>query len=215
MKKFILALLCCAMVTTSVSCNKSDEKSDNNIRENEISNDKITNTYQNIYDTNIDTDIGTDETTFNNTNDSQQLKFYRIFQESINSNSYDKWLKAELSKANRPDKEIYAEYLAFWKNELTFTIEYGKSLFDDVDIYNQWKYNLEQWVLFSQETLKLEMNSFDATMPQLEVIIPYCELIRQKVIDTKYFLYYLEFETTRNNREIVINWSSIVETLNN
>ena len=215
MKKIISALLCCTMLTTIVSCNKNEKKSDKNIRENEISNDKITNAYQNIYDTNKDTSIDTDETTSNNTNDSPQLEFYRIFHETINSNAYDKWLKAELSNANRPDREIYAEYLAFWKNELTFTIECGKSLFDDVDVYNQWKYNLEQWVVFSQETLKLEMNSFDATMLQLEVIIPHCELIRQKVIDTKYFLYCSEFETTGNRSTIVINWSPIVETLNN
>ena len=36
------------------------------------------------------------------------------------------------------------------------------------------------------------MNSFMGTMDQLEVIIPHCELVRQKVIDTKYFLYKLE-----------------------
>ena len=210
MKKVILILLCCAMLTTIVSCNKNDEKSDKNTRENEIINDKITNTYQNIYDTNTDIDVDTDETTSNNTNNSLQLEFYRIFQETINSNAYDKWLKTELSNAHRPEIEIYAEYLALWKNELTFTIEYGKSMFDDVDTYNQWKYNLEQWVLFSQETLKLEMNSFDATMPKLEVIIPHCELIRQKVIDTKKFLYYYEKEKLGmldiHNNKILIPW---------
>lgn len=209
MKKIIIVLICCAMLASMISCDMSGH-----IESEDMFTEQYMEKYNDIYDTNIDTDIDSDETTSNNTNDSPQLEFYRTFQETINSNAYDKWLKAELSKANRSDKEIYAEYLAFWKNELTFTIECGKSLFDDVDAYNQWKYNLEQWVVFSQETLKLEMNSFDATMPQLEVIIPHCELIRQKVIDTKHFLYYLEFETTGNNREIDINWSPIAETLN-
>ena len=214
MKKIIIALLCCAMLTLAASCNKeSNVELDDNYYTHQHNN-----TSQDTETSPCDqNDLVTDSNSLDSSNVClySQYEFYNIFQEAINSNAYDKWLKTQLSKANSTDKEIYAEYLSFWKNELTFTIECGKSLFDDVDIYNQWKYNLEQWVLFSQETLKLEMNSFDTTMPQLEVIIPYCELIRQKVIDTKYFLYYLEFETTGNNREIVINWSPIVETLNN
>ena len=157
----------------------------------------------------------TNQVDYSQIDNNKQDKKYQFFLDCINENPYDKWLKNELEKGERAEKTIYAEYLAFWKDELNFTIECGKSLFDDVDRYNQWKYNLEQWVLFSQETLKLEMNSFYATMPKLEVIIPHCKLIRQKVIDTKHFLYYLEFETTGNHHEIVINWSPIVETLKN
>lgn len=212
MKKAILILLCCAMVTAFVSCNKSDEKSDKNIGENEVSNGETTNTCQSTYDKNIDINIytDTDKTTFNNTDDSPQLKFYRTFQESVDSNSYDKWLETALSQGNKSEKEIYSNYLTLWKAEFLFTIQNGKRLFENEDDYIIWKTELEQWLVNAENILKIEMNSMEATLPQLEVIIPHCKLIRQKVIDTKKFLYYYGKEKLGmldiHNSEILIKW---------
>ena len=144
-----------------------------------------------------------------NPKDSPQLEFYKVFQEAIDSNQYDKWLEQELLKGERADKTIYSEYLALWKEELLFTIESAEQVFDNKDFYSQWKNELEQWMIHTQDILKLEMNLMGNTMNQLEVIIPSCELLRQKVIDTKKFLYYYENEKygiLDIDAEILIKW---------
>lgn len=191
MKKRILILLCCSMFIMVISCAKENNKDSKNIDNNII-------TEYNTTPTNNDTKgVSTEENT--NTlnkveNISPQNEFYLSFQTSVNSNPYDKWLAEELSNGERAEKEIYSEYLILWKQELLFTIETAEKLFENKDIYSQWKSELEQWLIHTQEVLKVEMNLMGATMPQLEVIIPHCELIRQKVVDTKKFVYYLENE---------------------
>ena len=136
-----------------------------------------------------------------------QKQRYEYFHDNINQNVYDKWLIAEQAEGVRSEKEIYAEYLAFWKNEFAFTIESGKDLFKDTNEYNAWKNELEQWLESAQETLKIEIDILgSAEVQQLEVIVPHCKLIRQKVIDTKYFLYQCQFECY-SNIEIMIEWA--------
>lgn len=142
------------------------------------------------------------------TDDNIQLQRHNYFYESINKNPYDQWLDSQLSEGIRAEKKIYAEYLSFWENELLFSIENGKILFDNPEEYNQWKTSIQQWLIMTKETLKIEIKSFNATLPQLEVIISYCEIIRQKAIDTKFFLYRLEYEiVAEGDIEIPIKWS--------
>ena len=117
---------------------------------------------------------------------------YEKFQLEVELNICDKWLDKKLSEGVEAPKNIYADYLKIWKDEMTYAIEKAEKLFDDHNEYEKWKTDLEQWMYYSSEILKREMNSFMGTMDQLEVIIPHCELVRQKVIDTKYFLYKLE-----------------------
>ena len=194
MKKIILILLCCSMFVTMASCNKTKDIDIGN------TNDSVS------IMPNTDNDI----TFENNESISSQLEFYRIFQNSMNSNLYDEWLESELCKGKRSEKEVYADYLALWKDEFQFTIENGANLFDNEDDYICWKNELEQWLVDTQNILKIEMNLMGATIPQLEVIIPYCEIVRQKVIDTKKFLYYYEKEKLGMlgiyNNEILIKW---------
>ena len=194
MKKFLLILLCYAMLVGTVSCNKSDDMD-------------IENTNDNV---NIMSNTDNAIMLGNNESISPQLEFYRTFQNSVNSNLYDKWLEEELCKGERFEKEIYSDYLALWKDEFLFTIENGANLFENEDDYIYWKTELEKWFVDTQNVLKVEMNLMGATMPQLEVIIPHCELVRQKVIDTKKFLYYFEKEKLGmldiHNSEILIKW---------
>ena len=206
MKKAILVLLCCAMLASTVSCNKNDGQPNKNIEKNEIHNSETINGPESTYYINTDTDT----TSFNNTNDSPQLKSYRIFQESVNSNSYDKWLETTLTYDSLPITQAYGRYCVYWKNELSFTIEKAKILFEDENKYLAWKDDLYTWLQITQETYQNEINSMDVMMNRLEITIPYCKLIRQKVIDTKYFCYILECNVMNNNstNPIGLEWAN-------
>ena len=155
----------------------------------------------------------TNESTGNSASDSETTEMKQYFNNVIDQNVYDKWLKINLSTDDRMPKAIYADYLALWKTELSFAIENGKDLFDSSDEYEQWKSLLEEWRILTQEILKIEMNIlWPAQMEQLEVIIPHCQLIRQKVIDVKYFLYYREYQKKTAEStgpvEVPIKWAA-------
>ena len=138
-----------------------------------------------------------------------QTKQFQYFYNAADGNPYDKWLKNELEKGERAEQTIYAEYLAGWKDELSFTIESGKAIFDDKEEYEQWKKDMEQWLVISQDILKTEMNMMKYSLGQLEVIIPYCEMIRQKVIDAKWFVYYYQVISTPTlYTDIEVTWCS-------
>ena len=144
--------------------------------------------------------------------DNIQIQQFQYFCENINKNPYDQWLKNELAKGERSDNNIYAEYLAFWKNELSFSIENSQGLFNNKEYYEQWKNNMEEWCVNSQEILKVEMSMMSSSLGQLEVIIPYCEMVRQKVIDTKKFLYYYQVHNTFiDYTNIEISWCVPIE----
>ena len=146
---------------------------------------------------------------YQNNSESIQTKQYQYFYRAIEENPYDKWLKNELEKGERAEKTIYAEYLAFWKDELAFTIESGEVIFDDKEQYEQWKSDIQQWLVISQDILKNEMNMMNYSLGQLEVIIPYCEMVRQKAIDAKRFIYYYQiYNTLTPYTNIEINWCS-------
>lgn len=197
MKKAMLILLCLIILLVTVSCDKDDktyvEMSHNNNSADEIQSlQKIS-----------DNGSGQPEN-----NESIQTKQYKYFYKAIDENPYDKWLKSELEKGERAEKTIYAEYLAFWKDELVFTIESGEAIFGDNEQYKQWKSDIQQWLVSSQEILKNEMDMMNCSLAQLEVIIPHCEMVRQKVIDTKKFLYYYQvYNTFISYADIEINWS--------
>lgn len=202
MKKVILILLCLTMSFTVSSC-----ESDNMSFENSC-NEETTKNLQSVQETSVSTIIAEEDNCLTDeSNQSLQTKQYQYFYRAIEENPYDKWLKIELEKGERAEKTIYAEYLAFWKDELAFTIESGEAIFGDNEQYKQWKSDIQQWLVSSQEILKNEMDMMNYSLAQLEVIIPHCEIVRQKVIDTKKFLYYYQvYNTFIFYADIEINW---------
>ena len=125
---------------------------------------------------------------------------YEYFWERAEQNPYDKWLKDELSDGVRSEYVIYADYLKLWKNELNFSIDGAKRIFDYHE-YDQWAAALSEWLTESEDVLKIEMNAVVGTMAQLEVIIPHCKLVRQKVLDTKYFICVRQHQRYVKNQE--------------
>lgn len=206
MKKTILVLLCCTMFVGAISCNKSKNKFwDNSNSANSdsqgVQNDSDNNTAQEGSLNSIDKN-----------EDSIQMQQFQYFHENIDKNPYDQWLKNELAKGEHAEKDIYSEYLAYWSGELAFTIENGQELFNDKNLYGQWKNGIEEWLINSREILKVEMNMMNCSLGQLEVIIPYCEMVRQKVIDTKEFLYYYQvYNEFIDYTNIEISWGIPIE----
>ena len=190
MKKLILILLCFIMLIYTVSCHQnSDGETAQSSPKQDVSGEAVD--LSNSPKISKAPTYGITDYSVGESIKSLSAE-YRLFQETVNDNVYDKWLEKEKSEASRSDKDIYADYWKFWKSELLFTVEKAKPLFNDVDEYDNWKSNLEQWLVTTQEILKAEMSICNVTMCQLEVIIPYCKLIRQKTIDTKYFCYSIE-----------------------
>ena len=134
-------------------------------------------------------------------------KVSQFFSSAIQENPYDQWLKNEWEKGERAEKTIYAEYLAFWKDEFAYTIESCKMIFEDDEQYEQWSNHMRQWLAAAQEALKSEMDVMNVSLAQLEVILPYCEMVRQKTIDMKHFLYYYQvYHTLTPYTDIEISW---------
>ncbi len=191
MKKVILILLIFFAICSMSSCAKEYGSPESNTE-------------------NSQSNIGKEATSSvddSQTVDMKQNQKYQYFLSCVNENPYDKWLKNEWEKGERAEKTIYAEYLAFWKDEFAYTIDSCEMIFDNHEQYEQWKSNMQQWLVISQEILKTEMDIMNFSLGQLEVIMPYCEMIRQKTIDTKYFLYdYQVYHTLTPYTNIEINW---------
>ncbi len=117
--------------------------------------------------------------------------WYNTFQTAMDSNPYDQWLEAAEADGQMP-YPMYAEYLAFWKSELRYTVQSAAPLFEDTDEYRVWRDSMEEWLDASSETFRLELSQLEAEWPRLEVIIPHCESLRQKTIDAKKFCYVME-----------------------
>ena len=145
------------------------------------------------------------------------------FYDHINQNMYDQWLKVELLNGKRSEEEIYTDYLELWKKELTFTIENGQALFDGVyeftpEQYSDWKSYLEQWMLSAESVLESEVQLLTREeMSIIGALIPHCQLIRQKVINTKEFLFRVEFCAksldSHEYRRVSIEWAPEADLL--
>ena len=134
---------------------------------------------------------------------------YARFHNFVLNNIYDRWLKIQEKEGILPVREMYGEYLKYWYGEFEFTLEYAKELFENEDEYLVWKADNEEWLKITRELLNKEVNNFTDEMHRLEVIIPYSQLVRQKVIDTKYFLYILESDTTEEITDYIsLKWKN-------
>lgn len=127
---------------------------------------------------------------------------YVHFLEQMEQNVYDQWLHAELLKGDRPEEDIYTEYLELWKNEIAFTIQRGEMLcgsYSTITItshqYNAWKEYTQQWLMSAEYLLEVEKDLLgQADIQTLGALISHCMLVRQQAIEIKDFLYHLEFE---------------------
>lgn len=124
-------------------------------------------------------------------NSSPQLEIFEIFQDKVISNIYDEWLNQSLANGQELT-ECYAKYSRFWENEFNYSITIAESLFVDSESYLQWKNELEIWLETTTNIVRIESNQAQGQVARLEIIIEKSKLIREKVIDIKYFCYVLE-----------------------
>ena len=214
MKLFLLTVLIAFMLVTNASCTNNGKSA--------VVYTKPINNIENAFGKTTGAENSDSITENGDINDNikketvtvhSQEEMYKKFRESVDSNYYDKWLEEELSECLRSEKAIYAEYLNFWKTELLLTIDAGQYLFDDQEAFKEWKNDLEEWLSSTTEALRIEVNLLLGTIPQLDSIIPCCELIRQKAIDTKFFLYQLDWQKSEYTPSII--WTVTAKSYEN
>ena len=185
MKKRLLAILLSALMVANISaCSYQSTKNTNfdTLGSNVSDSDNQMNIPINISSI-------TEQSTYSSGSIYEMRKTY--FNEQINNNPYDTWLDLKKAEGTLAEKVLYKSWLDFWSGELYFTIKAGETHFLDENDYLAWKTNLEEWVEVTQENLRIEMNNMivPSSLAQARLIHHTGEIIRQKVIDTKYFLY--------------------------
>jgi len=175
--KNILILLCIILICFLSSCN--------------INNDNI---LIDIANTDSTDSIKTSTDLIKTSN--SKLYDYDYFYNYIDDNTYDENLQNDLNDGVLMLGIVYGNYAKSWTNELLFTIDNAKVLFYDIDEYNLWKDNMQQWmditksIIFQEVQIQSEQSCGE--MQRDELALNYANLIKEKTIDTKYFLYLIE-----------------------
>lgn len=136
---------------------------------------------------------------------------YQKFYDVVDTNKYDIWYKNE-NENTTTQLEINMRqdrYHKFWEEELAFTLKIAKPLFVDSSEYESWKSGIESWLETSREICRVERMKFSSSLQSLDIFCRFTDAVRQKVIDTKYFLYLLETEIPTNYKDpyIGITWN--------
>lgn len=124
--------------------------------------------------------------------ESAQLRRKDYVDNCFSSNEYDAWLHNVINNDLMPLGQAYTQYYALWQDELTFTVQMAERLFEDDDAYLSWKVSLEEWMRTTEDGYQQEMMQLHASLSRWELLGRYGEIVRQKVLDTKYFCYTLE-----------------------
>ena len=190
MKKALLILLCFAMLIVGVACNKND---DTVLR----SPKKSTATTTVVATTAMTT---TDKSNDNTDDISPQIERFLKFQEAVDSNKYDKWLNEAEAAGELPLGIMYSEYSRFWVREFNYSLTVAESLFDDPETYLLWKSSLEEWLETTTDVIRIESQLVWGQIQEAEILFNKCQLIREKVIDIKYFCYL--YEETKDNENL-------------
>ena len=125
-------------------------------------------------------------------NQSEQPDEYEIFQQAVDTNVYDQWLAQVLAEGILSLNDIYGKYSALWTQEFHYTIENAAGLFQSTEDYEIWKAELNNWLEATTNVIRVEARQLFGQLPKVEILMRKCELIREKVIDIKYFCYILE-----------------------
>ena len=138
------------------------------------------------------------------------------FTEQVENNRYDAWLKEQLDNGVMPTPHLYGQHLTYWRLELAFTLEHAKQHFDDEkeywnngrteEEYNLLKSSLEAWEKATMEAVYIEMNFFRATLERVNIAARTNDLIRQKVLDTKFLIYQLAGSQAYDPDLVTVDW---------
>ena len=212
MKRFVsLFLTIIILMSLLIACNNIDYSSMEN-GSNEVLNESLRTTTTQSSDNLLNINNATSQTTQINqsTISNPMLEKYKRFDEAVNNNEYDKWLEKVSNEGIMSLNQIYGKYCSYWKNELDFTVAKAKILFKNQEDYLIWKEDLSSWLEITQKAYQNESDQMDVSMNRLEISIPYSKLIRQKVIDVKYFCYILECNVINNDSDnpIGLQWAN-------
>ena len=190
-KEIVTMLLAAALMTSSLTaCN------DVEVTGNDIDNTTTENTTIEALYTQQDTMLA-------------YIEDYEIFQGKVKNNPYDKWFEIEKVTGTSSKEQLYTNYLALWKNELAFTAENAEIFFETKQQYNAWTTYLEQWLTATETVFEIETEILEnSAISPLGALVSHCQLVREKVIETKNYISRLEFHKTEgaDYSEIKITW---------
>ncbi|MBR2019652.1 MAG: hypothetical protein IKA05_04565 [Clostridia bacterium] len=167
----------------------------------EIDQDKSTPENANIFSSNFEI-----STFFNNFRD----RVTQSFEDQILKNSFSK-LDTDTLNIDRDIFSIYFNNKVYWEcNEGSATLAHGKAILEDLSDYEQWDGALEQLLSTTDALLTYESCFFVRDLTKSTIWK--CTIVREVVLDSKFFLYYLEYQQKASDGvesiEVEIKWST-------
>lgn len=106
---------------------------------------------------------------------------------------------------------IYHENLLYWeKNEFSATVSHGENFLENSFSYNRWRDSFEQLLSTTQSLMRCQSSIFIRFCPE-EYILK-CSIVREVILDSKFFLYYFEYQQKAaeciENIEVEIKWAT-------
>lgn len=144
--------------------------------------------------------------------------FYDFRNQVIHSFEDRKLLENSFSNLDTEDPDIshnitgiYFDNLWYWeKNEFPATVSHGENILEAPTGYNLWRDSFEQLLSNTKALMRCQSSIFIRYCP--EAYILKCSTIREHILNSKFFLYYLEYQQKAaegvENIEVEIKWST-------
>lgn len=228
-KSVVFTIILCTLLSSIVGCDKTnniDTETISAVIQSDITNEHVTNESNTDKITTQPNEIYTFEISLDHIC-LPYLELYNEFQTRTKNNTYDKWLETKLKEGTESHIAIYEKYIEMWRDELSFTIQTGEVLFADSSQYDDWKNRINDWFDSMYHLIETEFKLIGYDEPgKLIVISTHAISIRQKVLDTKYFLYQKAYDSLDIDNEdytifrddyinLDIYWSSNIYLLEN
>ena len=100
---------------------------------------------------------------------------------------------------------IYYDNMLYWeKNEFSATMSHGENILKDSISYNRWQETFEQLLSTTQAIMRYQSSIFIRFCP--EAYILRCSIVRELILNSKFFLYYFEYQ--QNSSDVEIKWAT-------
>jgi hypothetical protein len=121
------------------------------------------------------------------------------------------YLDTEDPNISRNITGIYYDNMLYWeRNEFSATMSHGKNILEESIGYTRWQDAFEQLLSTTQVLMTCQSSIFIRFCP--EAYILKCSTVRELILDSKFFLYYLEYQQKAEegveNIEVEIKWST-------
>ena len=114
-------------------------------------------------------------------------------------------LDTEDLNISRNITSIYYDNMLYWeKNEFSATMSHGENILKDSISYNRWQETFEQLLSTTQAIMSCQSSIFIRFCP--EAYILRCSIVRELILNSKFFLYYFEYQ--QKSSDVEIKWAT-------